>query len=513
MTHNNLVSKYLTHWCRKTTITSSVLFLFSLCYYYLLSAKEWTWLYVSGDSGDWMQFTNWWITPQPFGSPLFISVIRGLGLLFPDTDAYRMLVFSVAIVPGAILVVLTYLIGLELTKSHRLGIVSAIVLLGMSIVLTQATILEQYMFTAVFVAGAFLAHAKNKPVWAVVLLGLGAASHVIVVIIAILWLAIERRYYRLAPLFILIGVLPYTLVLLLMATDHPPLLAGNLSWSGLNLYLGNTYLVGNLSLVSIPKRLLDVAAVVATMLGFGCYPLIVGLAKPRSAGSKIALAAIGCIIWFWFSNTFFSTFKYVVIAAPIIAGYVVVGLTRLPRWQTLVVVIGAVILVATNSIAFNAEKLAKQEPVAINLYRALVALPDGTAILTPRGGSYGFVLFYALSEGHDLTPLLMKKSTLNREGKYVTDQGYLDYLRWFKREYPEYESDDSFTLAREALEKGNSVYFLSLFDEEAMGDALETEPTTVIGLYQVTSVTVESWDEWLNQRLQKRVLEKRLLNP
>jgi hypothetical protein len=502
-----MVTCVKTYSTTKTLITISLLFLLSLGYYYGLSAKEWTWLYVSGDSGDWMQFTNWWITPQAFGSPLFISIIRGLGLVFPSADAYQLLTFCLAVLPGAILVVLTYFIGRELTKSHKLGIVAAVVLLGMSIVLTQATVLEQYMLTAVFVAGAFLAYIKNKIAWAVALIGLGSAIHIIVAIIAILWLAVERRHYKLIPLFIVLGVLPYGLILYLMSTDAPPLIAGNLSWDSLNLYLGNTYLVGNLSLASIPKRLLDVGIVTVTMIGFGCYALFAGFKKPRTTREIVAIAAIGCVMWYWFSNTFFSTFKYVVLVAPIIAGYVAFGLARLPKWQTILVVVGAIALIITNSFLYNADKLAKQEPQATELYTALTELPDDTAILTPRGGSYGFVLFYAMSEGYDLTPLLMKKLVISDGGVYEVDRGYLDYLKWFGVNYSEYSGTDSFVLAREALEKGNAVYFISLFSEE-MAEALDVEPTGVNGLHRVINVKVESWDAWIAERLERQLSEK-----
>jgi len=479
------------------------LFLFSLAYYYLLSAKIWTWLYVTGDSGDWMQFTNWWIVPQPMGSPLFVSVLRLLGWLFPNADTYQMLTLSLSVIPGAVLVVLTYLIGLELTKSRRLGAVAALSLMGMSITLTQATALEQYMFTAVFVAGAFLLYLKNKITWAVAMLGLGTASHAIVGVIAVLWLAVERRHYKLIPLFILLGALPYTMVLILMASNHPPLTAGNLSWGSLDLYLGNTYLTGNLSLVSIPKRLWDVAAVFVVMVGLGCYPLVVGFIKPRTVREKIALVTILALLWFWFSNTFFSTFKFVVLATPLIAGYVAYGLTRLPRWQTVVVAAGAIALIAINSVGLNTAKLAGRDPIATELYSALSGLPEGTAVLTPRGGSYGFVLFYALSEGRDLTPILLKKLVLNNDGEYEIDQGYRDYLKWFKVNYPEYQSEDSFTIAQEALDNNRAVYYISL-PGDPIKEALDIEPTGVAGLYRVTKVR-KSWDEWIEQRLQERL--------
>jgi hypothetical protein len=200
-----------------------------------------------------------------------------------------------------------------------------------------------------------------------------------------------------------------------------------------------------------------------------------------------------------------------VMATPFIAGFVAVGLSRLQRWQTVAVVAGAVVLVAVNSVGLNADKLAHRNPVATDLYTAITNLPEGTAVLTPRGGAYGFVLFYAMSEGHNLTPLLMKKLVAGKDGELVVDQGYLDYLEWFRVNYPEYRSSDSFTLAREALDSGKQVYFVSLFDYDTTGQALDVEQTGIDGLYKVTNVKVESWDAWIKWRLEQRLQEQSLI--
>lgn len=482
------------------------IFLVSLVYYYALSSKIWTWLYVTGDSGDWMMFANWWITPQPMGSPLFISIIRLLGWLFPGADVYQLLTFSLAVLPGAVLAVLTYFIGKELTRSWKLGLVATVVLLGMSVVLTQATVLEEYMLTAVFVAGSFLAYLKNRLYLSVALLGLGAAVHAIVVVIAVLWLAVEWRrllwkpLIRLASLFIVLGILPYLLILFLMAADNPPLMAGGLSWESLNVYLGNLYLTGNLSLSQAPQRILDVILLLVTTLGLACYPLIVGFRAQRTNRETVALMVIGCILWFWFSNIFFSTFKFMVIAAPILAGYAAYGLTRLPRWQTTLVIASSIVLILVNGLVYNADRLARQDPVAVNLYEAIMDLPDESVMLTPRGGSYGFVLYYALSEGKNLTPILLKKGNVNYEtGEIKIDRGYLDFIDWFQRNY-EYTSTDCFAVLQEALDKGKEVYYVSLLDDTTPWAALTFQDTGIEGLSRITEVKIPSWDLWmLNQ--------------
>ena len=488
---------------------STTLFAIALVYYYTLSSKIWSWLYVSGDSGDWLLFTNEWVVPQPFGSPLFISVIRLLGLVFPRADAYQLLTLFLSVLPGALLVVLTYFIGFKLTGKRGMGLVSSVSLLGMSVFLTQATVLEQYMFTALFIAGAYLAYLHNRLTWAVVLLGIGTASHIIVGVIALLWLAIEqqqrRRLFKLIPLYVVFGILPYGLILYLLATSESLFYMGGLTWAGLNVYLGNVYHTGNLSLAVVPQRLLDTAIVLLGMLGLAALPLVIGL-KERVPRDNIALAVIGCMAWFWFSNSFFSTFKYMAMACPFIAAYIAVGLNRLPKWHIPIILASTLALTGANAFYLNANALTMKDPQATEFYTALLNLPDGTAILSPRGGAYGFAFFYAVSEGKGLTPLLLTKATPTGIADQVQiDFVYASYASWFRDKYG-YVGKDCIMLAREALAKDREVYYVSPLDYnsssiDAQGWALafDFESTDMPGITRVTGVKLPDWESFLDK--------------
>jgi hypothetical protein len=280
-----------------------------------------------------------------------------------------------------------------------------------------------------------------------------------------------------------------------MATDTPKLFAGGLSWDSLNVYFGIIGSTGNLAMVSMLSRFANVSKVLVASLGLAIYPLIIGLKKPMDSKKRIVIGSIVWIVWFWFSNTFFTTFKYLVIIAPLIAVYVVVGLNKLPKWHTMIVALSAIVLIGVNGIYLNADVLAKADPQVTTIHDTLLSLPDGTAVLTPRGGAYGFALFYTLSEGKDITPVLLAKQVFNPDGTVTIDQGYLDYLDWFRERY-DLEGSDQFAMSRDALDRDIPLYFLAPDAYEGYGDIFEVEEIGVYGLVKVKSVKATSWLEW-----------------
>jgi len=467
----------------KNSLIAVALFVVSFTYYYILSAKIWTWLYVSGDSGDWLQFTNWWITPQPFGSPFFIVLIRVLGTL-PVENIYHLLNTTLSVLPGAVTVVLAYFVGLELSKSHILGITASLIVLGMSIVLTQATVFEQYMLVTMFASAAYLAYIKGKLAWAIVFLGVGLANHIIMLPIAVVWLLVEwkqrQRIFRLLPLYIVTGVLPYTLILWLLVSDVPNLMVGDLSWTTLNTYLNNVSVMGQLPIREVPRRIAEVGAILLGSLGLSLYPLIVGLQKPWDNKAKSTVLAIVLFLWVWFSCLFLTPYKYLLVTTVMIAGYAAYGLTKLPHWHRYAVAVGAIALIVLNAVYLDADKLSQADPQATNLYNALLELPDGSIVLTPRGGAFGFTLFYSVSGGKNLVPVNIIVSN--------------DHLDWLNEHY-DVEGGTSMEIARNALDNGRGVYYVSPVNPLGWGLIFDTVETETYGLSKVVAVKAMSWDE------------------
>lgn len=447
------------------------LFVFALSYYYLLSSKILTWVYTSGDAGDWLVLTNWWHVPHQWGKPLVVLYVRFLSL-FPGDDVIKTTV-ALAVIPGAIVVVFTYLIAKHLTNKIGLSLIAAAVLLGAAIFTTQATVLEQYTFTAMFLTIAFYFHVKENKALTMLFLGLTTATHIAGLPITFLWLACNLREWRawakVLPIYIVSGILPYGLILYLMANpDIPKLVSGGLSWQSINSYLGNTASGVNLALVEAPRRLLHAAKIYVITLGLAIIPMVKGLRSPGKFDklARLAVVVICFIVWFYITNLFPSVWKWSTLVLPIAAVFVAIGLDKLPRWHYFVIGLGAIALIITNGLLMNTDRLAREDPQATEYLEALERLPDGSCVVIPRGGQYGFTLFYAMSEGTQLIPLAqanpftgMGRATFTwQREEQPFDQSYADYLAWLDRTYG-IKGENMYDIVQYALDNGYAVYY------------------------------------------------------
>ena len=440
----------------------AILFFISGTYYYLLSAKIFTWVYTSVDSGDWLSLLHWWYIPHRFGKPLLILYIRSLSWI-PVDDVTKLTV-AMAVIPGAITVAFTYLIALRMTGKIRLAIVAALVLMGAVIFTTQTGVVEQYTFTAMFVTIAFWFHIKESKAGTLVFLGLATATHIVGAIFFVIWMIAcwneRKEWLKLSWVYFVTGILPYSLLFVMMANpDVPRLHTGGLSLGAVTEYfLSGDAISAPMALVAVPARLLEVLRIILTTLGIAIVPFIVGI-KSLGRREKLVLALMGFVAWFWVASFYPSVWKYACFVLPLIAAYVAVGLSKMARWHTVAVVICAVLLIVVNSVYFNTDKLARETPTASNYYEAVWALPDGAAVVTSRGGAYGFAFHYVLSKGKDIIPLAQYNPfDMNTYEQRPSDQRYKDCLDWIERTYG-IEGDNMFEIIEYAQAQGLEIYY------------------------------------------------------
>jgi len=446
----------------KNKIISFAIFAVSFIYYSILSAKQYTWLFASGDSGDWLASSNWWIVPQPYGSPLYISLGHFLNLFGGDLVVKMTVLLSC--LPAAITVMLVYLIVKHLTQKTNLAVISSIILLGASIFLTQATILEQYSLAVMFVTLAYYFYLKDKKKLVALSLGLGSANHILVIPIALLWLALEHKQWKIwcktLPVYVISGLLPYCLTLYLMTTDAPRLLAGGLSLQAINSYLGSTSVMGSLSILALPDRLLDFIALVIMSFGLAIIPIWLTFKKPWAMHTKLLIITIIFPIWYYLTCIDPTTWTFMTYACPFIAIATGIGLSKISSKALVSLVTSfALMLVAINGILLNANTLAKLEPTAIDYYNEIQSMPDGSAVVIWRGGFEFMSLCYAMSEGKDLIPIFCT------DWNYEDDALYQYYLEWANNYY-NLEGSNTQIMANNALDKGIPVYVISpLFEK------------------------------------------------
>ena len=458
---------------RLNKLIAPALMLISGLYYYLLSAKIWTWIYTSGDSGDWLIQLNWWMNPHPYGSPIYILGIKLISFL-PGSDVFRVTLLSV--IPAAISVGVTYLAAEHLTKSKLKGLTASLIVMGAVIFTSQATVIEHYAMLAMFLVLGFYAYVKGSYKWAAVFIGCATAVHIAGLITFGVWVALtrSREWIKALPLYVLFGFVPYLLMIGMMAFDTPRLMAGGLSFKSLMIYLlGNSTGSVTLSIYSFPKRVFEAICVLGVSYGLAALPLI--KSNWNDVKTRLALITASLGLWFYMTNLFPSTYKYVAFTIPVVAVLIACNLNRLKPYHTYVVLAGAVVLTLANGIFMNTDKEARLEPHATEYYEALWALPDGSGVLTPRGGQYAFGLWYAISEGKDLVPLVLTPPTgIGSMAVINPDRMYIDYFNWLEREWG-VKGANSLETAEYMLSSGDNVYIAMFSDADIWAEVYDSE--------------------------------------
>ncbi len=234
---------------------------------------------------------------------------------------------------------------------------------------------------------------------AVMVLGLGTAMHFVVGIIAVLWLVLEWRQGRLQqwvtliPLFLLFGVLPYTLTLWELWQEN-----GVLNLRVLLDFTNNTSGAGGLMVTQLPERLLRYAAWVTASLGVALVPIVYGLKQRKVKGYGLMLTPIAFVSWYYLTAQDPTVWHYLPWTIPFLSVFSGLGIVRLRKWKPLIpaVVLGTVMLLAANAVIFNADKAAHQHPVATIAYNNIKALPKGAVVASGDRG-VGTTLRYVIA--------------------------------------------------------------------------------------------------------------------
>jgi len=430
--------------------------LVALVYYVILSAKDYTWVFLSGDSGDWLACANWWMVPQPYGSPLYIILGRLIGLL-PGSQPLNLTIL-LSCLPSAITVGLVYLTVKHLTDSSKeastastgssrssftIPLISSLVLLGSAVFLSQSTVLEEYALATMFLTAAIYTYVRGNKVLTMTLLGLGTAVHIFVGILLLAWVIAEwknwKQWLKPAVIYGVIVGVSYSFTLLLMAMDTPRLLAGGLNFYSVQFYWTATTgaILGQLSLFEAPTRLLYLGALVLASFGLALIPICSSCRRPITKPTILLSGIILITLWYYGTNLDPAAWTFVAFASPalsVLCGLGLhklearapknsdIGLHRLNSHYMYVVAVGAVALVLINGVFLNANTLTNENPMASTYRRELQSLPDDSIVLTTPG-AYGLGLFYTMSEGKDLVPLVYH---------YLDSWEFTDYATWLR---------------------------------------------------------------------------------
>jgi len=443
----------------------------ALVYYYFLAAKEWTWLFVSSDSGSWIAAASTWMVPQPLGSPLYISLGHLMNWL--PGDLIPNMVVGLSVIPAAVTVALVYLIAVKLTNSSVLGLLASGILLACGLFLSQATIVEEYALLIMFVTLSLYFHVHYNR-WGVVLaLAAGSAIHIIVVVIAILWLIMAlrgdaSRQWRIPALtYVGVTTLCYLLIPIIMLTDGPRFWAGWLSFASIIGYWTNTNTetIGTIGLGDMPVRLLRAGSMLLLSFGFALVPIAIHIRKLATLPLiRIMLVAVCATFWLHLTSIDPTSWTWLSFSAPMIAILAVMGLNHMHRAHRIMVTVGVVGLLIANSFLLNAAVLTRDNPWASNFQEDVMELPQGAYVIVSMGGPYGLGIMKAtIIDRPDITPLFIGYADTS-EKIPPRWSGYLDWLRNHKGvdvaiSRTEPGTADTIEMARWAVEKGEQVFW------------------------------------------------------
>jgi len=425
----------------------------SFVYYYLLCAKSYTWMFASFDSGDWLASSQIWMTPQPYGSPLYVL----LGHLINElpVNLIQGMTIGLSVIPASITIGLVFLIIIKMGYEKKIAVLGSLVLLACGIFLSQATVLEEYAIAVMFVTLAFYCYVSGYKKLTLFCLALGTAIHIIVAALTFLWLIVHLREWRVwvkpVMLYVVVVIAFYTFIAWTMWADTPKIIAGEWSLASINSYLGSTSTIGKISLQETPERLLEAVSII--LLGFGVclIPLVWGLRKPWENVHKVMFLSILFCTWLYVTNTDFTTWTFMNFAIPIACVAIAIGLSKMPLWSRKVALGWIACMLVINAIFLNADVLTKQYDEPQRFYEATMNIPRGSAVLCNRGGAHGMVAMYAMASGLDVTPLFLQ------EEEAWDNRGYTDYLAWVQNHHAT-EGDNWIEQTEYCLDTSRLVY-------------------------------------------------------
>jgi hypothetical protein len=243
------------------------------------------------------------------------------------------------------------------------------------------------------------------------------------------------------------------MVLVLMAQERPPLLAGYLNWTSVYQYFTGTAgaVIGTGSIIDFPYRLAMATSMLVISLGVCLVPLSFAFRRPMSRPATLMTTSVVFALWFHLTSLDPVSWTFMCFGLPFMVVLGMQGLTRLTPRHVKMVAVCAVALIVVNSALLNADHVAKMRPEAVTYYETVRELPEDSAVLVYQG-RYSLGLYYAMAEGReDLAPII----ACTAEG----GDTWSDYLGWMQEEYG-ITGNTTVAMVESAYSSGRNTYIV-----------------------------------------------------
>jgi hypothetical protein len=439
------------------------LFVLAIGYYFACSCKEYTWVFMSGDSADWLASAQISFLPQPFGAPVYVWLAKLINLL-PGNLATNMVFYS-SCIPAGISIVCIYFAALKYRGSKSIAIVSSLVMLAAFPFFAEATVIREHLLSAMFLSIAVLAWSYKKYPFVLMFGGLAVAVNIIAGYVCFLWVIADIRNWKQWLKWIWVGVifgaLPYGYTLWLMENAPYKWFEGHLSLANINDFLGTSGTVGALSIADAGKRLVDFICVILVTYALAWIPMLKSFKKMW----KFGVIVLG-VFWLYFMDNDPTTWTFTLYAVPFASIMVAMGLSH--KKEIIAVALSAICLITFNGFFLNAQTINNENPLGRNLYEETMALPDNSVVITAQGGFVTLGMFYAISSGKDI------------QLDFITQDfgdikiGYIDWLAWSDEQG--LWGSNSVEKARNALQEGSQVFRVTTYLPELNSESYILEP-------------------------------------
>ncbi len=434
----------------------------ALAYLAPLAVRDYSWVFVSSDSGDWLAAASTWMVPQPYGAPLYILLARLLSLV---SFGHLALVLTIGLsaIPTAITTAFVYKSANKLTGSVSIALAGAALTCGSIVLLSQSTVTEIMALPTMFLAIAFYYYLEDRRTLTVVALALGTAVHVVVAPIAVFWLLADRRFYIwLKPilLYVAIVLVSYSFILLLMYLPTPRYMAGGLSLEAVIAFWTKTSsaIIGQISVFETPNRLWFTLKLLLASFGVALIPLVYAFKRPLSRPVLVLLGTTVFVLWYFITCIDSMTWTYLAFMTPAVATLACIGLARVRGRHLQFVLVYMCLILILNPIFFNAHKLDRANPEGTDYIAELKSISQDAIVVADTGPESLGLMYYISSHDTDIVPLIY---------------AYLDYPDFYIPDYADYIEttyhlglDYSSTLAaiQSALAKNYTIYYVDYDD-------------------------------------------------
>lgn len=380
---------------------------------YQAISADLTWYSMGVDGTAYVMSAKYLYPAHKTSAPLYLLLGHVFTWIPVGTDYFRLALMSwVFAVAGT---VFTYLIAMHLlgnNPKHRLySLIAALIYGGSMMLVSQAVIAETFTMVTFFSLAAYYFVLKKQWMWVAVMLGLGLATHHLILLTWIVFLLFFKEMRNWKRIGVTLAfILFYLYIPLSKAFSDQPNMWLNTSLKGF--LEDNVFtlagLAGGVPIWTFPKRIFETIGFWGVCFAIGLIPLAWFVWKQKYW--KQPLFWLFMLPWIY-SGTDLDphTSRYALAGVAFGAVIIAIALTKLSMKWVYATGVGALIMLGFNGWYFDmGGHLDPNLTAAKFYYEEYPKVADGQIFLNMLpGGEWEMTFYYNKKEGRNIIPICM----------------------------------------------------------------------------------------------------------